>query len=1154
MDKQQAQKDIGKVFQNKFNLDTFGVFISNLLNNFDKSKERGWAGKQYIYKDFKDHIHNYKRLGLYTDPNGEELEILIINTESLSKLDRARTSLRNFVVKWLQDENNKSHARDYALAAFYSKEDNGADWRFSFIKIEHEAYKDETGKVKTRTGLTPARRYSYLVGEHENSYTAQKQLLPLLEADYINPTIAEIENAFSIEKVTDEFFQQYKELYLRLSEHFNNDKRIKSVIEQEGLNVPRFTKKLLGQIVFLYFLQKKGWMGVPKDKNWEEGQRKFLRELFDTAVEKGENFYRHYLQYLFYEALAKERKGSTEPNYYPRFHCKIPFLNGGLFEADYDWQNKPISIPDQLFHNMEKNKAGDIGTGILDMFDRYNFTIKEDEPLEKEVAVDPEMLGKVFENMLEITERKSTGAYYTPREIVHYMCRESLIHYLDNAINSETEICTREAIEKFIREGLLMLENDNRVLALGGKETDRYKYRIPQCIRRHAVLVDEKLESIKICDPAIGSGAFPVSLLHEIVNARILLQRHFTSSRPKKSPYELKRHAIQESIYGVDIDASAIDIARLRLWLSLIVDEDNYETIEALPNLDYKIVRGNSLVGMRGDTFRDIKVKAEIEKLKEQYITETDEDKKKSLRKQVNIKMRQLLDSAEEFAGYKIDFDFKLFFSEVWRKHKKDGFDVVIGNPPYVQIQKFSGKQEQKIWEKQNYETFAKTGDIYCLFYERGFRILRDGGALTFITSNKWMRANYGKATRKYFLDKVSINQLIDFGDSPIFSAATTYTNIITFSKNRSDIQPTVWDVSKLYKKNMPLETMLSENNTGIGIFSEDAFIIVPRYQAIIKNRIEEIGIPLKEWDVSIYRGILTGLNDAFKIDGKKKAELIAKDPKSAEIIKPVLRGRDIKRYEVNYVDQWLIDIHNGYKGTLPINIENYPVIKVYLDQYWEALKKRQDKGVTPYNLRNCAYHQEFEKDKIVYAEIVFDSAFYYDNEKYYTDDTAFILTGENIKFLTALLNSKLLTYAFKAFYAGGDLRGNTFRYKKIFIEKLPIPKISKEYQKPFEYLVDYVMLAKTKGLKLQAAFFEQLIDGMTFELYFTKEIKTVGKEILKHLEDLKPIKDHMTEEEKLAVIQSEFDRLYDPYHPVRNHLETLDSIEEIRIVKEALK
>ena len=624
----------------------------------------------------------------------------------------------------------------------------------------------------------------------------------------------------------------------------------------------------------------------------------------------------------------------------------------------------------------------------------------------------------------------------------------------------------------------------------------------------------------------------------------------------------MKRHAIQESMYGVDIDASAIDIARLRLWLSLIVDEDNYETIEALPNLDYKIVRGNSLVGMRSDAFRDKKVESEIEKLKEQYLTETDEDKKKSLRKQVNIKIRQLLDSAEEFAGYKIDFDFNLFFSEVFDK-KDDGFDVVIGNPPYVQIQKFSGKQEQKVWEKQNYETFVKTGDIYCLFYERGCWILRDGGALTFITSNKWMRANYGKNIRKYFLNQVSINKLIDFGDSPIFSAATTYTNIIIFSKDRSDIQPAVWDVSKLYKKNTPLESMLSENNTGTGIFSEDAFLIVPKNQALIKKRIEAVGKPLKDWDISISRGIVTGLNEAFIINGKKKNELISLDPKNEEIIKPVLRGRDIKRYNIDFLDLWIILAGRNSHMYLQ---KDFPVIFEHLKAYKQKLEKRGqcryggkgNKGQHHWleldNNPTVNFFQEFEKEKIVYAEIVYNSAFCYDNSKFYLEVTAFILTGESIKYLTALLNSKLLTYAFKAFYAGGDLRGNTFRYKKIFIEKLPVPKISKESQKPFEYLVDYVMLAKAKDLKLQAAFFEQLIDGMTFELYFTKEIKTVGKEILKHLEDLKPIKDHMTEEEKLTVIQSQFDRLYDPYHPVRNNLETLDGIKEIRIVKEALK
>ena len=285
------------------------------------------------------------------------------------------------------------------MVAFYSKEDNGADWRFSFVKIEHEAFKDDKGKVKTKKELTPAKRYSFLVGEHEQAHTAQKQLLPVLQNDYSNPTVEDLEKAFSIEKVTAEFFEQYKELYLKLAEHFNSDKAIQKLLTAAEIDTNRFTKKLLGQIVFLYFLQKKGWLGVPKTEAWGKGERRFLQNLYDEANDNSKNFFKDYLQYLFYEALAKARSHSPDPSYYKRFDCKIPFLNGGLFEADYEWETANLSIPNNLFRNTEKNKVGDKGTGVLDVFDRYNFTIKEDEPLEKEVAVDPEMLGKVFENM-----------------------------------------------------------------------------------------------------------------------------------------------------------------------------------------------------------------------------------------------------------------------------------------------------------------------------------------------------------------------------------------------------------------------------------------------------------------------------------------------------------------------------------------------------------------------------------------------------------------------------------------------------------------------------------------------------------------------------------------------------------------------------------
>ena len=279
--------------------------------------------------------------------------------------------------------------------------------------------------------------------------------------------------------------------------------------------------------------------------------------------------------------------------------------------------------------------------------------LREDEPLDKEVAVDPEMLGKVFENMLEITERKSKGAFYTPREIVHYMCQESLIHYLDNSLEGKI---AKADIETYIRHGHFALENDQRVAERG--ETKTYQYQLPESIRENADLIDQKLTEIRICDPAIGSGAFPVGLLHELVTAQLVLKPHFSNNylnakldefgfqfkesvNESRYVYRLKRHIIQESIYGVDIDASAIDIARLRLWLSLVVDEDDLDPIETLPNLDYKIVCGNSLIGMPENAMHDLEIEKQLEKLKEEFYDQTDEAKKKELRNEINYKIRR---------------------------------------------------------------------------------------------------------------------------------------------------------------------------------------------------------------------------------------------------------------------------------------------------------------------------------------------------------------------------------------------------------------------------------------------------------------------------------------------------------------------------------
>jgi adenine-specific DNA-methyltransferase len=400
----------------------------------------------------------------------------------------------------------------------------------------------------------------------------------------------------------------------------------------------------------------------------------------------------------------------------------------------------------------------------------------------------------------------------------------------------------------------------------------------------------------------------------------------------------------------------------------------------------------------------------------------------------------------------------------------------------------------------------------------------------------------------------VVIDQLIDFGDSPIFSEATTYTNILLFGKGRPRNTSKAWDLSSAYRNATSLARMLDEHQSGEALFNEDSFVIASAEMAEIKKRIEQVGTPLKDWDIAIYRGILTGFNEAFVIDKKMKSELIAADQNNAEIIKPILRGRDIKRYKVDFVDLWLINTHNGYGNIPPINVNKYPAIKGHLEQYQDKLEKRQDKGKTTYNLRNCAYLDEFAKKKIVYAEIVFDSAFYHDESGFYPEATAFVLTGESTKYLTALLNSQLLTFTFRAFYAGGDLRGDTFRYKKVFLQNLPVIKPTAPASRLTEVLVDYVQTAKPKDQKLQSAYFEQVIDGLVYELYFPDELKAAGKQILLHLGELTPISSAMSEEEQLAIIQREFDRLYDPRHPVRNALETLDSVEVVRTIREALK
>ena len=759
MDRQTATQLIGDTFNRSFDEGRFRNFAINLLNDVNEQKRFDYISGAYIRHSFKNHITKYRRLGTYTDPNGEKIDVLVVKLKNEWALERSRTMLRNFTSDYLKNRDKK----DAALVAYYTN--NPDDWRFSYIRMEYKREKTESGKFKITQDITPAKRYSFLVGKNEPNHTAQSQLVGILADDRNNPTLTELETAFSVDAVTKQFYKDYRDQFEKLWNELNDivakDQKIAEEFKTKTIDTDNFAKKLMGQIVFLYFLQKKGWLGVGKDesgnfKPWGTGPKNFLRWLFDKEFTDYGNFFNEVLEPLFYEALATERTNDV----FTHFNCKIPFLNGGLFEPinDYNWEETDIRIDNDLIGDVFKT------------FDQYNFTVREDEPLEKEVAVDPEMLGKVFENLLPENLRKGKGAYYTPRTIVHYMCQESLINYLD----TQCEPVPKEDIETLIREGDIILELETAIVEQGKK----YKSVLMDSIKDNAEDLDDALANIKVCDPAIGSGAFPVGMLTEIVKARKVLELYLGK---KHGVYELKRHGIQNSIYGVDINPGAIEIAKLRLWLSLVVDEDDYTNIQPLPNLDYKIMQGNSLIEEFHGISLDIEKKvgeqlvigsdvAELDKLVDDLHQKQDDffnaehprekkkkrdavetaiynifhnelEKKKNLSPQeanaIETDLKEMTHGNQE----RNFFPWKLYFADVFRE--KGGFDVVIGNPPWGADLSIN---EKKLL-KDIYETIdSSTPNSFAYFIGLSFNISIK--MISFVLPDSILIKDYSK-TRK---------------------------------------------------------------------------------------------------------------------------------------------------------------------------------------------------------------------------------------------------------------------------------------------------------------------------------------------------------------------------------------------------------------------
>ena len=867
--------------------------------------------------------------------------------------------------------------------------------------------------------------------------------------------------AFSVESVTKEFFHEYARLFKTTDEALT---AVRADLAAKGVSTVDFAKKLLGQIVFLYFIQKKGWLGVSQGQAWGEGPRYFLRQLADQAVANEQCLFNAVLEPLFYDTLATDRGAEA---WCPRFQCRIPFLNGGLFEplAGYDWQQRAIALPNALFTNQDRTPSGDIGTGILDVFDRYNFTVNEAEPLEKEVAIDPEMLGKVFENLIEENRRKGLGAFYTPREIVHYMCQESLINYLDTVVNVEIppnppflfvliKLLSRTDIEVLIREG----EQAAHYESARKEGTVSVQRRLPKAIEEQAGILDEALSSITVCDPAIGSGAFPVGMMTEIVRARMALTPYFDDAT-ECTAYHFKRHAIQNSLYGVDIDGGAVEIAKLRLWLSLVVDEEDVQQIKPLPNLDYKVVAGNSLLGVEKNLFNDEYFK-QLEALKPKFFDESDRVKKAQFKQQIDALIHQLTKGLEVF-------DFEIYFSEVF--HQKGGFDVVIGNPPYVRQEEI---KDLKPLLKPRYECFTGTADLFTYFYERGIKLLHNGGQFAFITSNKWYRSGYGEKLRGWLVNNTRIHELIDFGDAPVFEAIAYPTIVRLQRKTQSQPNADTSFRALTWQPGPPLADFVS-------VVRQQSFEIPQcsldksgwRLEGVAKrnllDKIRAAGVPLGEYcNGRFYRGILTGLNDAFVVDRVTRDRLIAEHPSSADVLKPFLRGRDVKRWRVDFADQYLIKIESSENKTHPWTGKSakdaeaayattYPAIHAFHQQFRSGLIKRADQGKYFWELRSCAYWQEFEQPKIVYPDIALSPQFSWDNDQQYLANTAYIIPRVE-QWLLSILNSPACAW----FYGqiSPQIQNGYYRFIAQYCQQIPIPTATPAEQTELQTLVQRIL------------------------------------------------------------------------------------------------
>lgn len=1043
------------VLTGPFDNDTFVGFVKEFLNNIQLVAPTNYNKE---YSNFSFYVDGYYHIGNYISDDKDKIAIFSVCLKKGDTVERARGMQRNFVKALLERGGCAA-----AIVAFFTEED-ATKWRLSFIRMDYEFSK---GKITEK--LTPAKRYSYLVGKGEPCHTAKQRLYPIFMEDNANPGIDDLEEAFSVEKVTNEFFNLYKEKYIELKEYLESNEDFVNEATYRNFTSEQFAKKLMGQIVFLYFIQKKGWLGVEaipvtltekqyknaffargtksreivpkvyapqsdgtyrivfkelqalsnedeetlagivKGRPWGTGPKDFMRKIFDGCIDSGKNYFDDYLEPLFYTGLNKNR---GENGFYAPLHRRIPFLNGGLFEQldNYEWENNNFNIPNEIFSNVAtKGRDAD---GILDIFDRYNFTMNEDEPMEREVAIDPEMLGKVFENLLDVKDRKSKGAFYTPREIVHYMCQETLINHLV----AKTEL-PEEDIRNFVLYGDLMKDEDTTKSAREGNKEMLISPRIFDLNSGTNRLkeLDDILANVKVADLAVGSGAFPLGMLNEIVKARETLSAYMAigmNNFQKKSfyaydrkPYELKVNTIKNCIFACDIEPSAVDIAKLRLWLSIVIDDEIAENAgngefnehtkpRQLPNLDCNIICGNSLIDEfegfplitesvllhnesenRQQNIFQSSVDGLISKLielQDKLFFIKDHNEKEETKQEIQkIYDDIILEQIQGNPGVVKDYYniqsmtskpfilWQLYFPRVFRDN--GGFDIVIGNPPYVQMSKERNvSEEYKRYLKERFGTSGGRLNLYIFMIHKGMELLNKKGVLSFIIPNTLLTQDYYKDTRKLLLDKHSLIQIVDYDGMQFDNAVVENITFFASREHKEDYAVEVYrgiNRQFVFYKDIEVKKFKQQDNYAFNIYSNE-FI-----DGVFFN-----SIPLNK---------LCNINQAIALKGDKS---ISVKNEYQEGYYKLLDGRNINKYGINWTGCYL----------------DYSIDRIH----------------------SCKRKDIFEaNEKILFRRVSSTIIATYDTEQYFALNTLIVVTAKqtdiNLKYILALLNSTLFNYIY---------------------------------------------------------------------------------------------------------------------------------------------